>query len=94
MGDNPEVRKFSYAEGRTEVIESKVRTEYPDGSVVDSEPQAAVSGHTTLTWASLADMVATTKRPPGTVHRKLTRTVVIEAGPWIEVPQDDQAGEA
>jgi hypothetical protein len=90
-------RRHSFAEGRTERTERMVRTFYPDGTSVDSEPIAVEGGAVsmTLTWAGLAATLARVSPPPGTRSATFVRNVVIEAGPWAEVvPDDPQHGAA
>jgi hypothetical protein len=86
----PEGRRYGIAEGRTERIERIVRTTYPDGTSVDSEPFEVAKG-AAPTWAGIASMFAKMKEPAGTQRQTFTRTVVIEAGPWTEVPMPPEA---
>ena len=67
-----------------------VRTEYPDGTSVDSEPTDTAKG-ATFTWSGLAASFAKMKEPEGTRRRLFTRTVVTEATPWTEVPATEGA---
>ncbi|HET7055731.1 MAG TPA: hypothetical protein VFI12_04660 [Thermomicrobiales bacterium] len=91
-GKLPEGRRFGVSEGRTERIERMVRSEYPDGTVVDSEPVEVAQG-AVPTWAGIAGMFTRMKEPPGTSRRVFTRRVTVEAGPWTEVvvPTDGPA---
>lgn len=71
-----------------------VRTTYPDGTAVDSEP-TTVNGAPVVTWTTMAGMFSRMGEPAGTQRRTFTRAVVIEASPWTEVvPEDPQHGAA
>jgi hypothetical protein len=95
MSDQPTVgRRHGVPEGRSEYEERMIRTFYPDGTSVDSEPRRAVAG-TSITWAGLAGIFSRINEPEGTRHVNLSRTVVTEATPWTEiVPDDPQQGVA
>jgi hypothetical protein len=64
-----------------------VRTVYPDGTSVDTEPAEVAKG-VGVTWGSMVGLLRTTE-PEGTRHVTFTRRVVTEAGPWIEAANDD-----
>jgi hypothetical protein len=81
-------RRFGVPTGRTERTERMVRTVYPDGTTVDSEPVEVAKG-AGMTWAGLAGIFAKRDSPEGTRRRTFTRTVNIEASPWVEVVLPD-----
>jgi hypothetical protein len=83
-------RNFGVPEGRTEGTERFVRTIYPDGTSVDSEP-VEVDRSASPTWAGLAGMFAKASQPPGTQRRIFTRTVVTVASEWTEVDSPEGA---
>lgn len=82
-------RRHGVPAGRTEYVERMVRTFYPDGTCVDSEP-VRKSATPTITWGTIAGVFAKTSEPNGTKHVAMTRNVVVEAGPWCEVPSPEQ----
>lgn len=87
MSEDGPGRRFGFRTGRTERTERFIRRTYPDGTTVDSEPfEVAVSAPPS--WSGIAAMFAKIREPAGTTREIYTRTVVIEAGPWIrsEVP--------
>lgn len=85
-------RRHGVPEGRTVRVERMVRTIYPDGTSVDSEP-TEVARTNTVTWGSLAGLFARTFGPEGTQTKVFTRKVVVTAEPWTEVVPDDGQGD-
>jgi hypothetical protein len=89
----PSARNTGAPEGTTECFERKIRTIYPDGTIVDSEPQSVSSIGQAMTWAKVADMFASIQKPQGTITREFTRRVVTVAEPWVEVPSEVETTE-
>jgi hypothetical protein len=81
-------RRFGVPAGRTERTERMVRTVYPDGTTVDSEPAEVAKG-AGMAWAGLAGIFAKAGAPEGTRRKTFTRTVIVEASPWVEVVLPD-----
>jgi hypothetical protein len=84
-------RKVGFATGETNLREVMFRSEFADGTCVDTEP--AEVGKTHLTFSDIGKMLSAGQvprpaRPARTVRYE--RTVTIWVGEWAPVPEASQ----
>jgi hypothetical protein len=85
MKDAIEGRKVGEATGETTYREVMVRSEFADGTVVDSEP-VRMEPHIRVTWGNLAGALMDRKpKPVRTVRYE--RSVTVYASEWVPTPE-------